>query len=137
MWLVRVTIIKCQSIIIVVLCNSGCIYSDYDDIKYTVYRWGFPCLDYSFDVLISWSCNLDCTAGFTIFAFIWFLFRFFILLLFLLLLYIPSFTTCVLHWFSAVIILYTSSLLPDITLVLLYSNSWLAYSCFIQILWLP
>ena len=23
-----------------------------------VYRWGFPCLDYSFDVLVSWSCDL-------------------------------------------------------------------------------
>ena len=37
------------------LCNSGCIYSDYEDVRYMVYRWGFPCLDYSFDVLISWS----------------------------------------------------------------------------------
>ena len=23
-----------------------------------VYRWGFPCLDYSFDVLVSWNRNL-------------------------------------------------------------------------------
>ena len=26
--------------------------------KIKVYRWGFPCLDYSFDVLVSWSRNL-------------------------------------------------------------------------------
>ena len=24
-----------------------------------VYGWGFPCLDYSFEVLVSWSCNLS------------------------------------------------------------------------------
>jgi len=30
----------------------------YDDVRYTVYRWGFSYLDYSFDVLISWSRKL-------------------------------------------------------------------------------
>jgi len=56
-------------------CNSGCINSDYDNLRYMVYRWDFSCLDYSFDVLIAWSRwsrNLSCTAGFTVFAFIGF-----------------------------------------------------------------
>ena len=65
-------------------CNSGCIYSYYDNGRYTVYRWGFPFLDYSFDVLISWSHTLGCTDGFAVFTFIRFLFGSSILLLLLL-----------------------------------------------------
>jgi len=48
----------------------GCIHSNYDSMRYTVYKWGFSCLDYSFDELISWNRNMGCTAGFTVFAFI-------------------------------------------------------------------
>ena len=83
------------------LCNSGCIYSYHDNMKYTIYRWGFRCLDYSFDVLISWSRNLSCTASFAVFSFIEFLFRFSVLLLLLLYyiflalpLYITSLISC-------------------------------------------
>ena len=98
-----------------------------------VYRWGFPYLDYSFNVLILWSCNLGCTAGFVVFAFIRFLFRFSVLLL--LLYYIYGFTTCVLlHWSPAITTLYTTYFMPDITLELLYLTSWLVYFCFIRIL---
>jgi len=39
--------------------NSGCVHSNYDNIGRKVYRWGFPCLDYSFDILVSWSCQLS------------------------------------------------------------------------------
>ena len=46
-----------------------------------VYRWGFACLDYSFDILISWSRKPDCTVGFAMFSFIGFYFRFLVLLL--------------------------------------------------------
>jgi len=31
----------------------------YDDVRYMVYRWGFHCFDYSFDVFISWSRKPD------------------------------------------------------------------------------
>jgi len=33
--------------------KSDYINSDYGDVMYMVYIWGFPCLDYSFDVLTS------------------------------------------------------------------------------------
>ena len=33
--------------------KSGCMNSGYGDMRYKVYRWGFHCLDYFFDVLIS------------------------------------------------------------------------------------
>ena len=113
-------------------CNSGCIHSYYDNMRYTIYRWGFPYLDYSFDVLISWSCNQGCTAGFVVFAFIRFLFRFSVFLL--LLYYIYGFTTCVLlHWSPAITTLYTTCFMPDITLELLYLTSWLIYSWSIRI----
>jgi len=38
---------------VIVKTNSGYINSDYSDVRYRVYIWGFPYLDYSFDVLIS------------------------------------------------------------------------------------
>ena len=109
-------------------CNSGCIYSDCDNVRYTVYRWWFSSLDYSFNVLISWSRNLGCTAGFCRICFYRVLIRIFDFII-IIILYIPDFTTCVLLlWSPAVIILYTACLLPDITLVLLHLTSWLAYS---------
>ena len=40
-------------------CNSDCIHSDYDNVSYLVYTWGFLCLHYFFDVLISWSRKLS------------------------------------------------------------------------------
>jgi len=49
---------RCQLIIRCVFYNSGCMDLAYDDVRNTVYRWGFSCLDYSFDVLISWSRKL-------------------------------------------------------------------------------
>jgi len=48
------------------------------------YIWGFPYLDYSFNVLILRSYNLGYTPGFIVFAFIGFLFKFLFLLLLLL-----------------------------------------------------
>ena len=59
--------------------NSGRMDLVYDDMRYMVYRWGFSCLDYSFNVLISWSHKLGCTTGFVVFIFIWFYFRFLVL----------------------------------------------------------
>jgi len=59
-----------------VFCNSGHMDLVYDDMGYMVYRWGFSYLDYSFDVLISWSRKLGCTASFVIFVFIGFYFKF-------------------------------------------------------------
>jgi len=83
-----------------------------------VYRWEFPCLDYSFNVFISWRHKLGCTAGFAIFSFIWFYFRFLILLLLLLYMYTFWFTTFILsHWSPALIILYHACCLLDITTV--------------------
>ena len=35
-------------------CNSGCMDLVYDGMRYTVYRWEFPYLNYSFDISISW-----------------------------------------------------------------------------------
>ena len=49
---------RCQLIIHCMFCNSGRINLVYDDMRYMVYGWGFPCLNYSFDVLISWSHKL-------------------------------------------------------------------------------
>ena len=49
---------RCQLIIRCVFRNLGHMDLAYDDVGYTVYRLGFSCLDYSFDVLISWSRNL-------------------------------------------------------------------------------
>jgi len=77
---------RCQLIIRCVFCNSGRMDLDYDNKRYMVYRWGFSCLDYSFDVLISWNRKLGCTAGFVVIAFIGFYFGF--LFLFLLYYYI-------------------------------------------------
>jgi len=45
----RVSILFHYSVI--VKENSGYINSDYSDIRCRVYIWGFPYLDYSFDVL--------------------------------------------------------------------------------------
>jgi len=60
-----------------VFCNSGHIDLAYDDVRYTVYSWGFSCLDYSFDVLshkaINWVCATDVVA---VLAFIGFYIRF-------------------------------------------------------------
>jgi len=47
-----------QLIIHCVFYNSGCMDLAYDDVRYMVYRWGFSYLDYSFNVLISWSRKL-------------------------------------------------------------------------------
>ena len=115
------------------LCNSGCIYSDYDDVRYVVYKWGFPYLDYSFDVLISWSCNLGCTAGFVVFAFIGFYsyFRFYYYCYYNLYSWLDHLCTIQISCYS---LLYTACLMPDITFELLSLISWLVYSRFIQIL---
>ena len=40
-------------------CNLGRIHSDYGDMRHNVYIWRFSCLDYSFDVLVSWSRKLS------------------------------------------------------------------------------
>ena len=41
----------------------------YDDIRYTVYRWGFSCLGYLFDVLISWIRKLGLHCWFSCICF--------------------------------------------------------------------
>ena len=45
--------------------NLGCINSGDSDMRYKVYIWGFSCLDYSLDVLVSWSRKPDYTIDFT------------------------------------------------------------------------
>ena len=35
--------------------NLRCVYSGYDDMRYMLYLWWFSCLDYPFEVLISWT----------------------------------------------------------------------------------
>jgi len=108
-------------------CNLGRMDLVYDDVRYMIYRWGFPYLDYSFDVLISWNRKLGCTAGFILFAFIGFYFRFLSLLLLLLLYYTcihhGSPLVCYPHWSPTLILLYHVCSLLDITYYLS------AYSC--------
>ena len=41
------------------ICNSDSIRLDIRWHEIKVDRWGFPCLDYSFDVLVSWGRNLS------------------------------------------------------------------------------
>ena len=41
------------------ICNSDSIRLDIRWHEIKVYRWGFPCLDYSFDVLVSWDRDLS------------------------------------------------------------------------------
>ena len=41
------------------ICNSDSIRLDIRWHEITVYGWGFPCLDYSFDVLVSWDRDLS------------------------------------------------------------------------------
>jgi len=90
---------------------------------------------YSFDVIISWSNNLSCTAGFDVFAFIEFYSDFWFYYYYYYITYILVFTTCVLlHWSPIISILYTACLMPDFTLEPLYLTSWLVYSWFIRIL---
>jgi len=48
----------------------------YDDVRYMVYKWRFPCLEYFFDVLVSWSRKMGFTASFAVFIFIGFYFGF-------------------------------------------------------------
>jgi len=38
----------------VIVNSSGCAYSVDRDMRCMVYRWGFPYLDYSLEVSISW-----------------------------------------------------------------------------------
>jgi len=52
-----------QLIIHYVFYNSSHMHLDYNDVRYIVYTWGFSCLDYSFNILISWSHKLGWTAG--------------------------------------------------------------------------
>ena len=42
-----------------VIGNSDSIHLDIRWHEIKVYRWGFPCLDYSFDVLVSWDRDLS------------------------------------------------------------------------------
>jgi len=42
----------------VLFCNSGCIHLDYGNMVHKVYRWGFSCLNYSFDILTLWNRKL-------------------------------------------------------------------------------
>ena len=54
--------------------NSGYINSDYSDVRCMVYIWGFSCLDYFFDVLISWSrkfCLYDWFCLYSILSVLW------------------------------------------------------------------
>jgi len=41
------------------LSNTSCMYSVDGEVRYMVYRWGFPYLDYPLDVLISWIRRLS------------------------------------------------------------------------------
>jgi len=43
--------------------SSDYINSAYGDLRYMVYIWGFPCLDYSLDVSISWIQSLGLYNG--------------------------------------------------------------------------
>ena len=104
---------RCQLFIHCMFCNSGCINLVYDNVRYTVYIWGFPCLDYSSDVLISWSHKLGlyhwcCHICFHASDF-WFVI---IIILYLL---TSCFTTCVLfHQSPTLILLYHEYSLLDI-----------------------
>ena len=117
---------KVLIIIRCVVCNSGCIHSDYDDMRYTVYRWGFSCLDYSFYILILLSHNLGCTSGFAMFAFIGFnsnfqFYYYYIIYSWFYHLSTTLLVSCCYH------IVYNLSLTWHYTL-LLYLISWLTYS---------
>jgi len=54
-----------NDIIILLWGNSGCMHSVDGDMRYNLYIWGFPYLDYFLDVLISWIFQLSSYTGFT------------------------------------------------------------------------
>ena len=105
---------RCQLIIRCIFCNSGRMDLVYDDVRYMVYRWGFPYLIYSFNVLISWNRKLGLYRWCIYFhRVILQIFGFIIIILYL---FTSCLITCVLFYqFSALIILYHAYYLFDIT----------------------
>ena len=92
----------------------------YDDVRYTAYRWGFPYLDYSFDVLILWSRKLGLYRWFFHICFHQVLLQIcsFVIIIIIIILYMftSCHTTCVLfHQSPALIIVHHACSLLDIT----------------------
>jgi len=109
---------RCQLIIRCVFCNLGRIDLAYNDVRYTVYRWGFSSFDCSFDVLISWSRKLGLHRWFYHICFHWILLQIsgFVIIIIVLYTITSWLTTCVLfHQSSTIIILYRTYSLFDIT----------------------
>ena len=106
----------CQLIIHCVFCNSGRMNLAYDDVRYMAYRWGIPCLDYCFDVLISWSHKLSLYDWFCCIHFHRVLLQIFGFVIIIIILYVFScLTTGVLFlWSPVLIILYHACSLLDI-----------------------
>jgi len=52
----------------VLFCNSGCIHSDYGEVRHKVHRWRFHYFYYSFDVLVSWSHKLSLYSWFCMYS---------------------------------------------------------------------
>ena len=107
---------RCQLKIRCMYCNSGRIDLVYDDVRYIVY----PCLDYSFCVLISWSRKSGFYCWYCRVCFHQVLFQIsgFMIIIIIIILYMYSswLTTCVLfHQSLVLIILYHACSLFDIT----------------------
>ena len=81
---------------VIVKANSGYINSDYSDVRCRVYIWGFSCLDYSFDVLISRIGNVGLYNWFTCSCFTYC----FISCSYVLIFTIHLFYTCVTTWYA-------------------------------------
>jgi len=112
---------RCQLIIRCMFCNLGRIDLVYDNMRYMVYRWGFSCLDYFFDVLIFWSHKMDLYRWFCRICFHRVLFQIFdfVIIIIIIIIIICIHPALLLvfypHWSPVLIILcYTYSLL-DIT----------------------
>ena len=110
---------RCQLIVRCMFCNSSRIDLVYDEVRYMVYRWGFPFLDYFFDVLISWSCKLGLYRWFCRIRFHRVLLRIFgfmiMIIIILLYMFISCLITCVLfHQSPILIMLYHICSLLDI-----------------------
>jgi len=104
---------RCQLIIYCVFCNSGCKDLAYDDVRYTVYRWGFSYLDYSFSVLISWSRKLGLYCWFCHICFHRVLLRISDIIIIILLLYMfRSWLPLVLYSTSLLFLLYYTMHVP-------------------------
>jgi len=97
-------------------CNSDWIDLVYDDVRYMVHRCWFPCLDYSFNVLISWSHKLSLYLLFCHICFHQILLQIFgFIIVIILYLFTSSLIICVLfHQSPALIILYHAYSLLDV-----------------------